>query len=241
MRILSRKDIEEIAQRIVTAYYALPEVKGCMNKRVDPEVLATQVLGLNLDYEHLSLDGETLGLTTFGEMGVEVFDVEGQPFWYMLDGKTILVERDLKDDITKVGRCNFSIAHECSHQALKMLFPREYGVTPSKVPAVHFYKANSEIRKPIKDWEEWQANTLAAAVLMPQEAIDYGMYVFGLGEKISMLNRVYNRKIYDQFCCLADYLGTSKKALAIRLKSLGKLDRDYLDNPYDLVDIYGGI
>ena len=39
---------------------------------------------------------------------------------------------------------------------------------------------------------------------------------------------------------MAEYLGVSKQALAIRLNQLGLLDRDkdYLANPYELVRIY---
>lgn len=72
MRRLSRYDIELIARRIVKAYWNLPEVQNDDFLRVNPELMATQVLDLNIDYEHLSLDGKTLGLTAFGEVGVEV-------------------------------------------------------------------------------------------------------------------------------------------------------------------------
>jgi len=37
---------------------------------------------------------------------------------------------------------------------------------------------------------------------------------------------------------LADFLGCSKKALAIRMKQLGLLKKEYLDNPFDLVTVY---
>lgn len=242
MKRLSRYDIELIAQRIVKAYKDLPEVKNNLFFKINPELMATQLLGLNIDYEHLSLDGETLGLTTFCDMGVEVYDAEGEPFLYMLDGTTILVESDLKNDITQVGRCNFSIMHECAHQALKMLYPKEYGADFNSPAAVHFYKANSEKKKPIKDWEEWQANTLASAIFLPAESIKQGMFLFGLGDKIDILNKIFRRHDYEKFCTLADYLGCSKKALAIRMKYLGLLNKDYLDDPYSITDVmYGGI
>ena len=236
MKRLSRYDIELIARRIVKAYWNLPEVQNDDFLRVNPELMATQVLDLNIDYEHLSLDGNTLGLTAFGEVGVEVYDITGEPYWYVLDGKTILVESDLKNDITKVGRCNFSIMHECAHQALKMLYPHEYGVAADSTPALHFYKVGG-YQRPIRDWEEWQANALASAIFLPAESIKQGMSMFGLGNRIEILNRLYRRSEYKQFCCLAEYLGASKKALAIRMKYLGLLKDDYLDNPYSLADV----
>ena len=127
--------------------------------------------------------------------------------------------------------------HEGSHQIFKMLFPHDYGVT-QKSAGVHYCKANSERNKPISDWEEWQANTLGAAILLPENLIKQGMYLFSLGEKIECLNKIYYPSVYKRFDALADFLGCSKKALAIRMKQLGLLKKEYLDNPFDLVTVY---
>ena len=101
-----------------------------------------------------------------------------------------------------------------------------------------YCKANSERNKPISDWEEWQANTLGAAILLPENLIKQGMYLFSLGEKIECLNKIYYPSVYKRFDALADFLGCSKKALAIRMKQLGLLKKEYLDNPFDLVTVY---
>ena len=95
--------------------------------------------------------------------------------FFFLDGKTVLVEKDLSFDSKLKGRKNFTLMHEGSHQIFKMLFPNDYGVT-QKSAGVHYYKANSERNKPISDWEEWQANTLGAAILLPENLIKQGMY-----------------------------------------------------------------
>ena len=63
------------------------------------------------------------------------------------------------------------------------------------------------------------------------------MVVFGLGEKKSVLNRVYAADVYTRFSDMADRMGVSKLALAIRLKGLGLLGRDDLQNPYALTDV----
>ena len=52
-----------------------------------------------------------------------------------------------------------------------------------------------------------------------------------------MLNRVYCPTVYERFADMATFLGVSKKALSIRLRQLGLLEKDYLDNPYALTDI----
>ena len=127
--------------------------------------------------------------------------------------------------------------HEGSHQIFKMLFPNDYGIT-QKSAGVHYYKANSERNKPISDWEEWQANTLAATILLPKNLIEQGMFLFGLGSKIECLNKIYRPAEYEKYAALADFLGCSKKAHAIRMKQLGLLKKEYLDNPFDIINIY---
>ena len=159
MKHLSRFDIEAIADKYVQAYMALPDVRNTQIYRIDPELLLEKVLGLNVEYQHLSYDGSILGMTSFTEMGVQVFEDDDNEAFFFLDGKTVLVEKDLNFDSKLKGRKNFTLMHEGSHQIFKMLFPNDYGVT-QKSAGVHYYKANSERNKPISDWEEWQANTL---------------------------------------------------------------------------------
>ncbi len=242
MKCLSRQDIEAIAARVVNAYIRLPELQGKPLYRIEPERLLQNVLGLNIDYHHLSMDNSVLGLTSVTALGVEVYENDDTPIIYYLDGKTVLIEDDLRTDTTQHGRCNFTIAHEGSHQIFKMLYPREYGGN-AQSPKVHFYRVNSEKNKPISDWEEWQANALASAILLPKDLVMQGMYLFSLGEKIKMLNKVYAPRVYEQFKGLAEFLGVSKTALAIRMKQFGLIEQDYLDNPYRLTDVLcdGGV
>ena len=59
----------------------------------------------------------------------------------------------------------------------------------------------------------------------------------GLTWSIGILNKVYRPKEYGRFCEMAEFLGVSKQAMAIRLKRLGLLKKDYLQNPYALADV----
>lgn len=235
---LSRNDIEQIAEMILVQYRKLPEVQKKKMYRVDPELLLTKVLGLNIEYGHLSIDGSILGLTSFEEVEVEVLDYTDMETFVSLDGKTVIIEEDLHNDSTQIGRFNFTLMHEGSHQIFNRLFPNEYGCKKSNASPVHYHTYNSEKNKPIKDWEEWQANTLAAAILLPKDLIEYGMFLFGLGKKIKCLNRITNFETYQKFSALADFLGASKSALAIRMKQLNLLEKEYLDNPLAIMDIY---
>lgn len=235
MRILSRVDIENIAARVFKAYINLPQLAGETIYRIEPEILIESVLGLTLDYQYLSDDGSILGLTSFCEMGVQVYDNDDSESFYYLDGKTVLVDKRLNEDVSLTGRKNFTSAHEAAHQILNMLFPDNYGKRQSN--RLHCYRIDSELQKTITDWEEWQANTLGAALLLPKPIVERAMFTFGFGNKIRLLNKLYARKDYDKFCAMADFLGASKTALAIRLKYFGMLEMDFLNNPQDYIDV----
>ena len=158
--ILSRNDIEQIAERILSIYTEAYVPQKHLFYQVIPEELA-EVLGLEVDYQILSLDGTILGVTAPDEQYVSVYD------------------------------------------------------TPSN-------------RRKVTNWVEWQADALAAALLLPRDAILDGMFLTGLGEHIGTLSRKYTPNKYDSFCQLAKALGASQSALAYRMEQLGLLDRNLL-------------
>lgn len=238
MRRLSRIDIEAIAEKYIQEYMRLPEVKTTQVYRIEPELFLEKVLKLDIRYLHLSYGCSLLGLTAFEQIEVDVLTGADEEEHILLDGNTVLIESELKSDNRLRGRMNFTLMHEGSHQIFKKLFPGDYSAVRNREPAIHYYKAAQEHTKQIRDWEEWQANTLASAILLPPNLIGQGMYLFGLGEKIECLNKIYRPKVYERFSALADFLGCSKKALAIRMKQLGLVKKEYLDNPFDMIAVY---
>ena len=238
MKVLSRRDIEQIATRVVSAYKKTPELSGKQIYRIDPEILCKDLLKLNVDYKHLSLSGTILGLTSYGEVGIEVFESDDTKGTYLLDGKTVLVERDLKESGVQQGRLNFTIIHEACHQIYKMLFPKDYGFKPQH-RMVHYYKVSNEDKKHISNWDEWQANALASAILLPKDLIEQALFLFGIDSKIKRLNKMFSPKDYTKFANMAEFLGSSKTVLAIRMKQLGLLEQNDLDDPYRIIDAIG--
>lgn len=236
MKRLSRKDLEAIADRVIRAYMKLPEVADRPIYRIYPETLAEKLLSLKIDYQHLSADGSILGLTSFEGIGLELPGCDDSGEVYFLDGKTVLIESDLRESVEQGGRRNFTIMHELSHQILKLLFPKDYGVKPHEKP-VHFCRANTARRKPIEDWEEWQSNALASVLLLPKGLVEQAMCLFDVQGGIRTLNKVFAREEYDRFVGMTELLGCSKTALAIRMKQLGYIEKEYLDNPYRLLDV----
>ena len=60
MKRLSRNDIETISEKFVKAYFELPEIKKSQVYRIEPELMLEKVLGLTIEYMHLSYDGTTM-------------------------------------------------------------------------------------------------------------------------------------------------------------------------------------
>lgn len=233
MAYLSRNNLEALGEQVFAGYRQLPRFQGQSIQRVEPAVLAGDLLGLRVDYRHLSRGGTVLGLTACSQIGVEVLDASGNRLIYPLDGRTILIETALRDDSGQRGRYHFTLAHETAHQILDRLYPDHTGAAAR----VHYSIKDGHPASPAMDWTEWQANMLASVLLMPAELVMNTLHCFDLGGGIRILNRVFFPKEYERFCQTADALGVSKQALSIRMKQLDMLGEAYLEDPYRLVNV----
>lgn len=234
MEYLSRKDLEGIASRIISDYKALPRFEGQKVQKIDPIILARELCGYTMDHAHLSIDRLILGVTSRDEVVIPVYDDNDETTLYYMDGSTFLIETDLKNDPTKAGRYNFTVLHEVSHQIISRLFPDRCGTT---IKREMYYRG--KLQRPfVQDWLEWQADNLASALLLPPDIVWAALHSFGLGDGIDILNRVFRPEQFEKFSAMADFLGASKQALAIRLKELGWLKKEYLQHPYEMLDVW---
>ena len=223
-KFLSRNDIEQIAQPIVEMYKQahVPRYRLCY--MVDPTKLA-DVLGFKVQYAYLTQDGSILGETASVPLWTTIINTTVGETFYFLDGKTILIDKRLLCNSQMIGRKNFTIAHEIAHLILNARYPEMYGSQYRKFCA---YRKTEQNRKTISDWYEWQADVLAAALLLPPDALDESMFLFCLGSKVKVLSRKYSQYTYENFCRMAEYLQVSKTTLAYRMEQLGLLERNYL-------------
>lgn len=221
MAYLSRNDIERIAGPIIQRYKQafVPEHHLCYT--VDPVQLAA-LLGYQIEYVHITKDGSILGETSARNTWTTVYDADMNEVLFLLDGRTILIEERLLISPRNIGRRNFTIAHELAHQIINHLFPEMYGSQN------HTFCDYRRASKPVTDWYEWQADALAAALLLPPDAVRDGMFICGLGEKMRLLSRKYSETNYHRFCDMADYFQVSRTALAYRMEQLGLLERNLL-------------
>lgn len=102
MPYLSKREIEAIATRVINAYQRMVGTTGPMSQRVCPELLIQNLLGLDITYRTLSIDGSILGMTAFDQVGVRVYENKN-PTHFFLDGKTVLIESALNSVYTRLG------------------------------------------------------------------------------------------------------------------------------------------
>jgi Zn-dependent peptidase ImmA (M78 family) len=224
MLYLSRNDIEKIAESIIDQYKRafVPERHMCYN--VDPVDLAF-LYGFRIEYVNITRDGSILGQTSSGGIWTTIVDSDMTDMYFYLDGKTILIEKRLLLSPQSVGRKNFTIAHELAHQFINHEHPEVYG---AQCRTFCDYRRSAKPHRQITDWYEWQADALAAALLLPRDALEDSMFMFGLGEKMKLLSKKYSQTNYERFCEMADFLQVSRTALAYRMEQLGLLERNRL-------------
>ena len=230
MRALSDKDIDALANRVNRAYRQLPEAKEAPY-RVNPELLITKLLGLTVKYRHLSPNRRALGVTAFLPMEIEVFD--GPEEFVPLDGKTVLVEEDLTRPEAVVGLRHFTLAHEGCHHILHMVFPKRYD--NSVVGRKPLYYRIDHVPVEI---EEKETDRLASAMLMPADLLFDNLAQCGIPNGIHILDSITRPREYEKFVQVSTIMGVSKQALSIRMRKLGLLDKEYLQNPFKMLDIY---
>ena len=229
-KYLSYNDLDAIAACVFRAYSKLPEVQAAGQVLyVDPDILLKNLLGLTIEYRHLSEDGTTLGITAYDDVGVEICDEDEDLFFF--DGKTVLIEKDLQTE-NQTGRRNFTIVHEGCHHILKMLFPKDYGCGANARRVLRYRDVRNERTR-----EEWQVDRLTSSILMPQELVEQAMSLVGQSGRIDMLNAAWRRKEYEKFCNMCYLLGVSKQALSIRMMRLGLLGEEHLRHPNEILDI----
>lgn len=220
---LSKNDIESIAAPILAQYKKqfVPQRHLCYH--VNPMQLA-EVLGVQVHFAYLSQDGSILGQAASAPLWTTIIDPAMGETYFFLDGKTILVDKRLLTNTTQLGRKNFTVAHELAHLILSWHYQAVYGLQ-CRIQSV--FRTGAAANTASFDRQEWQADALAASLLLPEDALKDAMFVFGLGERMKVLSRKYSPFKYDRFCEMAHFLQVSKTALACRMEQLGLLERNY--------------
>ena len=237
--ILSYTQIEEIAAAVTKDFNefffgerAAPETHYAQATPID--WLATDYLGLRVSFARLSDDGSICGLTAYTDTEYAA-TCQGVTRLIPLKANEVLLDSSFMEPGQVRARCGkrrFTLAHECAHQ---ILFQMESDEARQARRETYSPRTAYSLRdlKTREDWNEWQANALGAALLMPQREIDRAMDYLARGRRLINYGGWFNygdRAVLSQLC---QTLGVSKSAAVIRLRQLGYMEErpyaEYID------------
>lgn len=242
--ILSHKQIEEIAAVVTKEFNQFFfgntfENNRCFVQCTPIDQFAEDFLGLSVSFAKLSADGSICGLTAYADTEYEIEETGIRRTIPLKQNQVLLDESFIQPDQVKqfCGKRRFTLAHECAHQILyqyesdevKAAFRRKYA-------ARSFYSLRD--LKTREDWNEWQANALGAAILMPQEEIDLAMWYFASGKKLVSYEGRFSHSDKMALSMLCSQLGVSRSAAVIRLKQLGYLEERPSTEYCDLLEVW---
>ena len=98
-RYLSRAELSCIAGKYIEMYYALFGISKDAPEPIDPERLASSVLGLNVKMLPLCSDGSILGLTVFQRCGFTVTLGDGTKLVEMFMPKDVVIDSALAAEL----------------------------------------------------------------------------------------------------------------------------------------------
>lgn len=217
---VSCAELYEISNGLIELYLA--------NKKqslpyIDIENFITDFLKLKIEYASFAEEDKSkMGFLADGETPLLIY-LEGEAVPFVFPKGTIILDKFLLAE-KENGRRRFTLAHEASHYILNRVQNNEY------VARFHneFDKERAYTKEELAemfDTAEWQADKMAASLLMPKSFIkntiskfykSKAIKIYG-GNTFSANDKVVIRK-------MANYLKVSYTALVIRLRTLELLE-----------------
>ena len=229
LHILSKSDFETLAHDILKEKQPEALTKAMP---LDVKDLIEEKLCLEIQEAHLSKDGNILGLISFTEQNIPTYDENYLDAVLPAQEGTIIIEQNLK---ANEARYRFTEMHEASHWMLHRKFysPMKKNYSFRRQDNTFIACRDNRNNKKKKneprsdyEWSEWQADCLAAALLMPSAT-------FINAAKILMKQYGYNtNKLTMKYIDarpfliineLAELYNVSKLAVEIRMKTLNLL------------------
>ena len=226
--IIRKDDIDKEATKFLQKYCpeALEEPMA-----IPVEDIAELEIGLEIDYVNIDKNCDTLGMMIFSDGYVELYDKDTQQNIIRHYRKgNLLVESDLSE-IGNRGRERFTIIHEMVHwdkhqlRFMTLSYKDKTIAKACRCPKEKAYKP-----KTADEWIEWQADNIAAAILMPVEVfkrkVEEIKSRYPMGQKINdYMWRGFSPDMVRELIIdeLVATFQVSKQAAGIRLNSLGIL------------------
>ena len=217
MEALSRDFIEYLAEQHLLHYYGTQTLPL---KALDVRRFAEDYMKLDVRYCQLLYPESAqkiIGVTAYAETRLNL-NPDNPDDFIRIDKDMVLLDNSLSDN-KNLGRRNFTLAHECGHQAIYLLDPEFFSDKACCRTANGTYTLSRLFTE--NDWCEWQANTFASALLLPEYTLRYMLYLLGKNDPFSLYpcNRLLG-KDYQLARELAAFFHVSLTAVILRLKKL---------------------
>lgn len=228
---VKQKDLDEIAYSFLKKYYPKALLEPL---KIDTTELAHS-MGLTVVTKNITTDGSIFGQLYFEDCDAIFYDGNGTSIQEKVFKNTIVLDPCIFY-LRDVGSVNHTIVHECVHKEYhykKYLFESIYDKAYSNIDCGI---EGTTKRSSDESYMEWQANALAAHILMPENTFKRQASKFlkdvressGKFDLIDVLPEVIDN--------LADFFGVSKISAKIRLIEVGYEEAigiyDYLDGRY---------
>lgn len=217
---LSRSQLSKISEGLLSMYWTMNPI---IAEYVDIERFITDFLKLKIKYVPFAEDDPNIiAFLADGETPLMIYK-NGTAIPFVFTQETIVVERFLLAD-KECGRRRFTLAHEAAHFILRRMQQQDRCASfHTEFDCNKEYSAD-EISK-VFSIAEWQADTMAADLLMPRFLVERSMKKHGLCKPI----RIYGDEVFSsvdkiRICRIAADLRVSYAAFAIRLRELDLLE-----------------
>ena len=214
---LSRAEADEICDGLMERYHAEKGV-SC----VDIDGFVKDVLHCPVFYEAFAeKDLDKIGFCGDGISKLKVYR-EGKPASVVFPRDTIVLEHFLLR-AEEQNRRRFTLAHEAGHVLTNRMGAGQTAHFHRPYDADRVY-AIEELKERLS-MAEWQANTLAASLLMPRPVMYETLKKFNGGKRLPVYGEtVFHPREKVILQKMADALEVSYTALVIRLRGLGLLN-----------------
>lgn len=249
--VLSKDEIDNLGEIVINDYNPkmLKEASA-----LDVEEFLELYAELEIDYKDLTHNQSILGMTVFNDCNIPVYDAKNNKAKRIpVNEGTVLIDNSLLDE-DQLRRGRFTITHEISHW---LIHRQVYLVDKNqlslfdfmenqKQPVVKCRTSDIESTKRKKlvtddDWMEWQADSMASALLMPKSIfvkITRDKFIsVGMEKCYYELGSDFEKDLWADLLPyeLADIFDVSVTAAKIRLKNLGFIREEQGNHQYFLV------
>ena len=224
---LDKADFDDIAYEILDEY--LPDALNSP-RVVDINYLIKDCLYLNVFSKNITVDKSVLGLIAFENATLPCYNLAFNRTQMELQAGDIVIDLSLSGKQMKLRR-RFTLAHEAAHWILhrsyhspvnqQFEFRKPYEETLASNLEMRFQRIFTD-----SDREEWQANSLAAAILMPENVFRDAAFDSKLASHVTKGKITFvDSEDYKEFLnYLSDIFEVSRQAAEIRLEQLGIID-----------------